>query len=213
MVMKRESTHREQRRTSLLQAAQFCFGKKGYHATQISDIIAKAKVARGTFYLYFKSKREIFKALMEELLKKVTGQIQTLPRDAVEKIPAQLLGNIQRVTTLLFSEPLLTRLLFSEAVGLDKEQDAQLRNFYNRILDYIQRGLRQGQEMGFVRKGNVPVMALCLLGSLKEIFYQSVLQTEKPQAEEVTQEVFRTVAGAVIDPTKFFLVEEFLTQG
>ncbi len=208
--MKRKSTHREQRRTSLLQAAQFCFGKKGYHATQISDIIAKAKVARGTFYLYFESKREIFTALMEELLKKVTSQIQTLPRDAIEKIPSQLLGNIERVTHLLFDEPLLTRLLFNEAVGLDKEQDAQLRNFYNQILDYIQRGLKQGQEMGFVRKGNVPVMALCLLGSLKEIFYQSVLQTEKPKPEEITHEVFRTVAGAVIDPAKFFLVEEFL---
>ena len=208
--MKRKSTHREQRRTSLLQAAQFCFGKKGYHATQISDIIAKAKVARGTFYLYFESKREIFTALMEELLKKVTSQIQTLPRDAIEKIPSQLLGNIERVTHLLFDEPLLTRLLFNEAVGLDKEQDAQLSNFYNQILDYIQRGLKQGQEMGFVRKGNVPVMALCLLGSLKEIFYQSVLQTEKPKPEEITHEVFRTVAGAVIDPAKFFLVEEFL---
>ncbi len=206
----KDSTHREQRRSSLLHAAQFCFGKKGYHATQVSDIIAKAKVARGTFYLYFKSKREIFKALMEELLEKVTGQIQTLPRDAVEKIPSQLLGNIQRVTTLLFEEPLLTRLLFNEAVGLDKEQDAQLRNFYHQILDYIRRGLKQGQEMGFVREGNVPVMALCLLGSLKEIFYQSVLQNKQPKAEEVTEEVFRMVAGAVIDPSKFFLVEEFL---
>ncbi len=201
---------KEERSRQLLQAALECFGTKGYHQTQVSDIIEKAEVARGTFYLYFESKREIFKALMEELFEKVTSQIQSLPHDAVEKIPSQLLGNISRVTGLLFGEPLLTRLLVNEAVGLDEEQDAQLRNFYNQILDYIHRGLKQGQDMGFVREGNVQVMALCLLGSLKEIFYQSLLGTEKTKKEEVVQELFRTVAGAVIDPPKLFLVENFL---
>lgn len=201
---------KEERKRQLLDAALTCFGTKGYHQTQVSDIIQKADVARGTFYLYFESKREIFKELMEELFQKVTTQIQSLPRDAVEKIPSQLLGNISRVTHLLFEEPLLTRLLFNEAVGLDEEQDSQLRNFYNQILDYIHRGLKQGQEMGFVREGNVQVMALCLLGSLKEIFYQSLLGTEKTKKEEVVQELFRTVAGAVIDPSKFFLIEVYL---
>lgn len=201
---------KEERKRQLLDAALECFGTQGYHKTQVSDIIKKAEVARGTFYLYFESKREIFKELMLELLQKVTSQIQSLPYDAVEKIPSQLLGNITRVANLLFEEPLLTRLLFNEAVGLDEEQDTQLRNFYNRILDYIHRGLKQGQGMGFVREGNVQVMALCLLGSLKEIFYQSLLGTEKINKEEVVQELFRTVAGAVIDPSKLFLVEHFL---
>lgn len=201
---------KEERKRQLLNAALECFGTNGYHQTQISDIIKQADVARGTFYLYFESKREIFKALMEELFEKVTSQIQALPRDAIEKIPTQLLGNISRVTNLLFEAPLLTRLLFNEAVGLDEEQDFQLRNFYSQILDYIHRGLKQGQEMGFVREGKVSVMALCLLGSLKEIFYQSLLGTEKIKKEEVVQELFRSVAGAVIDPSKLFLIEHFL---
>ena len=42
-----------------MEAALSAFGKKGYHDTQVSDIIAQAKVARGTFYLYFDGKREI----------------------------------------------------------------------------------------------------------------------------------------------------------
>ncbi len=201
---------KEKRIKQLLDAALECFGNRGYHHTQVSDIIEKAKVARGTFYLYFESKREIFDVLMRELFDKVKKQIQSLPYDAIDKIPAQLLGNIERVTGLLFTEPLLTRLLFNEAVGLDAEQDEELRNFYGQILNYIHRGLKQGQEMGFVREGNVPMMALCLLGSLKEIFYQSLLGTEKIKKKEVVRELFRSVAGAVIDPSKLFLVEGFL---
>ena len=212
MAVPKTQKTKEARKRQLLEAAIECFGTRGYHETQISDIIKRASVARGTFYLYFDSKREIFREIMEGLFLRVKNQIQSLPHDAVEKIPAQLLGNIARVTELLFAEPLLAKLLVNEAVGLDDEQDAQLSNFYNQILDYIHRGLKQGQDMGFVRQGNVPVMAICLLGSFKEIFYQTLLGTEKPSQSDVIQELFRTVAGAVIDPSKLILIEAFLNS-
>ena len=45
----------------LLDAAVRKFHQKGYQKTRISDIVSEAGVAQGTFYLYFKSKEEIFK--------------------------------------------------------------------------------------------------------------------------------------------------------
>ena len=189
---------KEERRRQLLDAAVQVFGKKGYHETQISDIIKKASVARGTFYLYFTSKREIFAALMEELFEQVSSQVKSLPREAVDQIPSQLLGNIERITTLLLDNPLLTRLLFAEAMGLDKELDTQLKRFYTQILNYIQRGLKQGQEMKFVRDGDVPTMSIALLGSFKEIFYQNLLGTEKIKRDTLLSEYFQFVVSAII---------------
>ena len=49
----KERLSKEERRKQLLTAAMVAFGKKGYHGTQVSDIIYEADVARGTFYLYF----------------------------------------------------------------------------------------------------------------------------------------------------------------
>lgn len=189
---------KEERMRQLLDAAVQVFGKKGYHDTQISDIIKKANVARGTFYLYFKSKREIFAALMEELFEQVSSQVKSLPREAVDQIPSQLLGNIERITVLLLDNPLLTRLLFAEAMGLDKELDIQLKRFYTQILDYIRRGLKQGQEMNFVREGNVHVMSIALLGSFKELFYQNLLGTEKIKKEILLTEFFQFVVSSII---------------
>ncbi len=188
---------KEERRRQLLDASLQVFGKKGYHQTQISDIIQKAKVARGTFYLYFNGKREIFAALMEELFARVASQVRTLPRDAVDQIPAQLLGNIERITSLLLDNPLLARLLFAEAMGLDKELDTQLRNFYSQILDYIRRGLKQGQEMDFVREGDITIMSIALLGSLKEILYQNLLGAEKINRSILMPEVYAFVLAAI----------------
>lgn len=188
---------KEERKQQLLHAAIECFGQKGYHATQISDIIEKAKVARGTFYLYFQGKREIFDYVMTELFGQVQKEIRTIPKEAYTEIPAQIMGNIKRVLTLLMNKPSFAKILISEAVGLDEELDSRLRTFYNHILNYIRRGLTQGQEMGFVRDGHIEIMAVSLLGCLKEVLYQHLLGTEKATPDEMTEEIYQMVIGAV----------------
>lgn len=191
---------KEERRRQLLQAALETFGAHGYHQTQISDIIKHARVARGTFYLYFPSKREIFDSLMTELFDRVRNEVKSLPREAVTEIPAQLLGNIDRITGLLLDNPLLARILFNESVGLDEEFDRRLKLFYGQLLDLIRRGLRQGQEMGFVCDGDIRVMAIALMGALKEIFYQLQLQTEDLSREVISREFFHFVVRAIARP-------------
>jgi AcrR family transcriptional regulator len=49
-------------------AATRVFRDKGYHAASVNDIIDAAQIARGTFYLYFTSKREIFAELTATFL-------------------------------------------------------------------------------------------------------------------------------------------------
>lgn len=46
-----------ERRSELLRAARDVFATKGYHNAKIDDIVQAAKVAKGTFYLYFPDKR------------------------------------------------------------------------------------------------------------------------------------------------------------
>lgn len=191
---------KEERRRQLLDAAIVCFGQKGYHQAQISDIIEEAGVARGTFYLYFKSKREIFDSIMDELFVQVRDQVQDLPKEAIAEIPTQLVGNVERVTNLLLDKPLLAKLLFNESVGLDAESDERLRRFYGQLLDLIRRGLRQGQDMGFVRDGNIHVLAISLLGCVKEVFYQALLGTEQIDRKAMVQEIFRLVINGIAHP-------------
>ncbi len=48
------------RRHEILTAAIKVFGKQGYNDTSVDDIAAAAKIAKGTLYLYFKSKEDIY---------------------------------------------------------------------------------------------------------------------------------------------------------
>jgi len=61
----RAARARDKRRRQLLDAATRVFSQKNYWSASITDIIRAAGVARGTFYLYFRSKRDVFLAIAD----------------------------------------------------------------------------------------------------------------------------------------------------
>ena len=58
----------ETKRAAILDAAMKLFSQYGYRRTSIDDIAREAEIAKGTVYLSFKSKEEIFRALCESLI-------------------------------------------------------------------------------------------------------------------------------------------------
>ena len=58
----------EVRRKEILDAALQCFSSKGYHETKIDDIVRESGLTKGAIYWYFKGKRELFIALIEQHL-------------------------------------------------------------------------------------------------------------------------------------------------
>ncbi|MBO9130760.1 TetR/AcrR family transcriptional regulator [Bacillus sp. 165] len=58
--------YKAQKRKLILESALQCFSEKGYHTTTMDDIAAYSKTSKGLIYHYFKSKEELYIALMEE---------------------------------------------------------------------------------------------------------------------------------------------------
>ena len=62
---------KQKKKTALLQAAYELFLKKGVPLTSVGDITAKASVAKGTFYLYFRDKEDILGAVSAAVLRQI----------------------------------------------------------------------------------------------------------------------------------------------
>lgn len=58
--------HKEQRRMQILGAAKVVFTAKGYEAATFTDILEEIGMSRGWIYLYFRTKEEIFEALLDQ---------------------------------------------------------------------------------------------------------------------------------------------------
>ncbi len=62
----RRERRKEARPGELLAAAVDVFVEKGYAATRVEEVAARAGVSKGTLFLYFPSKEELFKAVVRE---------------------------------------------------------------------------------------------------------------------------------------------------
>ena len=169
----------EERRQQLLDSAREVFSEKGYHRSSVADIIARAGVARGTFYLYFKSKRDVFEELLDLLLTLIEGRIRLVD---VDSGPAQVLSelrdNLDGVLEVMVGNHALTRILLHEAVGLDQGFDDKLHHFYGQVHALIAESLELGQRMHLIRPLDTQLAARFLLGSLKELLFDVTLSGE-----------------------------------
>jgi AcrR family transcriptional regulator len=72
----KDATGPREKHEAILAAALTLFGHYGYRRTSIDDIAQEAGIAKGTVYLYFKSKEEIFRALSQQLLDHVLAHAE-----------------------------------------------------------------------------------------------------------------------------------------
>jgi AcrR family transcriptional regulator len=62
----------------LLEAGVAVFGRRGLHAARVDDIVKAAKTSHGTFYRYFASKEDLFRALTEDVAEQLTELADSL---------------------------------------------------------------------------------------------------------------------------------------
>ena len=73
--------NKEEKRGRLIASATSLFAEKTFNSTSISDIVNKAKVAKGTFYLYFKDKYDI----RNQIVKEISADLFNKAMDALNK--------------------------------------------------------------------------------------------------------------------------------
>jgi AcrR family transcriptional regulator len=68
MPKPRYQRRKEDRPAEITQAALEAFAEKGYEATRVDDVAKRAGVSKGLLYLYFKTKEELFKAVIKNFV-------------------------------------------------------------------------------------------------------------------------------------------------
>ena len=177
----------------ILEAAKKVFADKGYHGASVKDIIRKAKIARGTFYLYFTGKRHIFDCLLDSILEGIDQRVHTIRVGPGNPPPLlQLRGNVERALEVLLTDSNLAHILLNYAVGLDPESCQKLAVFYEKIADRIEESLRLGMRMGLVRPCRPRLTAYIILGCLKEVIASLSRRKEKhPPLRSIVDEILQ----------------------
>ena len=175
----------EFRRSELLIAARAVFGKKGFHDASIEEIAELAEVAKGTVYLYYKSKRDLY---MEAL------------RFGVESLNKELKARLGGPGTCLETLRVLTetkiqffeenrdffRIYYSELGKLPSHPAAiaMVRDLYAEHARIFEQLLRNGIRHREVRNLDVEKMAFAIADITRGIATQRLLGTSKTGLDE-----------------------------
>jgi AcrR family transcriptional regulator len=77
---------------NLLEAGLAEFDERGFQAVRVDDIVRRAQISHGTFYLYFSNKEDLFKALLRDALHDmslVTDEFPVVTRNAAGRAALQ----------------------------------------------------------------------------------------------------------------------------
>ncbi len=145
---------KEARPQELLAAALDLFVERGYAATRLDDVAAKAGVSKGTLYLYFTNKEDLFKAVIREHLLPVLSEAEQA-MDHFEGNSRDLLRDLMLRWWNHMGETQLsgiTKLMLAESGNFPEVAKFYHDEFIMRGNAIIQRALERGMARGELRR-------------------------------------------------------------
>ena len=170
----------DERRRQLLVAATWAFARKGYRHAQISDVIARAGVARGTFYLYFKSKEQIFLAIVEDFhgrIKAALANAGGVPAPAGASPRAMLHASARRWIEFFAAHRDATTVILREASSIDPRFEKGFADLRGSAVTFFAARFTRLQELGLANPSLAPeLFARLQLGMFDELLNAYVLK-------------------------------------
>ena len=143
----------------LLEAAAAEFGERGFHEAAITGITGRAGVALGTFYTYFESKEELFRALVRDMSHATRVHVAEAARGAPDRLTAERRG-LEAFIAFTRKHPELYRII-EEAQFV--AHDAY-REQYLTFVDGYRRNLAAAAARGEIEEGDDEPRAWALIG-------------------------------------------------
>lgn len=152
-IAERKQREKQYRIESIKKSARRVFAKKGFANTTMSEIAEKAELAKGTLYLFFKSKEELYYSLLEPMLENHYQQISEVTsndNEPADKTLARLkkffiktyLNDPAPYQVFMFYKADETQAVFSET-RIEHLKDLMRKNLHE-LEHVIAKGIRQG---------------------------------------------------------------------
>lgn len=136
-------------RRRLLEAARDAFGSLGYVATRVDDVVQRAGTSHGTFYTYFKGKKDVLLALTSEIAYSLYGavlapvtDVDVNPYRVVRARIASFLSVYRRHWDVIRS--------WAQAEGVHPDVEQAKRRIRRAIMTGVAELLHRDQEKGLV---------------------------------------------------------------
>ncbi|AQS58132.1 TetR/AcrR family transcriptional regulator [Desulforamulus ferrireducens] len=158
----------QSKRKEILRAAREVFAENSYQGTSIKAIAQKAKIATGTFYLYFTNKEALINMIVEEMFHELLECIKKERAgftDSFDKLQASMEACIK----LFVKEKNMAKILLVQVPGVNNAFNAKLIDIENELIKLTKEDLDELKEQGRIPDEDTFVTALAFVGSFRQV--------------------------------------------
>jgi AcrR family transcriptional regulator len=161
----RRAERGEATRAVILRAARELFGARGYAAVATNEVVERAGVTRGAMYHHFSNKRDLFRAVYEQLEQELVET--TMARMQRTEDPWELLITGTRAFFDACTDPALRQIgLVDGPAVLGWQEWREIGRRY--VFGAVTFGLQNAMDAGVLRKADVKQLAHLFIGALGE---------------------------------------------
>lgn len=189
--MSKPAPAKEQKQTRILEAARALLVQRGFQDVALDDVARKAGVAKGTLFLYYKDKEDLFRAAFSDLVDRLGAQLEAVRSSPLEG--RALLEDAARIVLEHFDSN-KDFVVHGRFPGCGNSASSRLRDKMVKNLDVLAAIV---ERSGLARASDLDQSAAFLFGLCRSaILYNHMKKTTKPLATRRVQVVEMFLHGA-----------------
>ena len=191
---------KEERRKVILEAAKNRFQRFGYSKTTMDEIAGDAGISKGTIYLYFESKEDIFNDLLGKEAREMGRFLYHEVKDvssAVKQLEMIFTGALDYLERHSFLRSILRRDVDIVSPRIIKYVFTVEERYVSVIEDYVRRGIERGEIEPF----NPRIIAYILYKVFEAFSYASTLKEEDFRKQDILDIVNHLIGRGLAAPS------------
>ncbi|MCH7762683.1 MAG: TetR/AcrR family transcriptional regulator [Candidatus Marinimicrobia bacterium] len=199
-IAERKAREKKRKRNAILEAAEKLFAKEGYHTTTMDNVAEATDFSKGTIYLYFKNKDDLFFTILDERLdthirelKERLSKTIDLKETIVELVTEQL--------TFFEKHHYFFRLTIAEQCKIEKTPGSDLRQHFLKkqmtFLMMIEEALSSRMSAGKQYPFSARSLALCLMGSTHAHMMNWLMSRGQQDLQKSRDEIIQLILNRI----------------
>jgi AcrR family transcriptional regulator len=188
----------------IIAAALEEFADKGFAGAKLDDIARRAGVSKGSLYLYFETKEDIFRAVARAASARNLEAIRTTSKSIdgplSQLAPAMLTGAVQAIATSRL--PAVVKMVIGESRNFPDLAKIWHDEIVSPAIDFLTETIARAQQRGEVGSGNPRLYAFSLAGPIvmavlfREVF--GVVSADLPDLEALAGQHARALLDGML---------------
>ena len=172
---------KDERPAEITEAALAAFAENGYAATRVDDVAKRAGVSKGLLYLYFKTKEELFKAVIRSFVAPKVQELSVIVDESELSAEEFIRGPFLSMIKTLPDSPIrvIIRLMFSEGHKHQDLVEYYWENVVRHALEMMKKLIGRGVTNGEFRSSAVDDMPQLLISPvIMSVFWKHVFDKQ-----------------------------------